>query len=275
MKLLKYKGNDLWSVAVGVPMPARKMMFLLNKIGVKIPGFGIYALSFNSKEFGDRIIYVGKYAGSIDSAQSGDVRERWFKHFGSATLLLRNFKMSSSKNYFYHKNKAQLFFANDPEFHKAAEDSFLNIDEDSLKQMVFIKGADLQISKNRLGFAIQNLKEFQNHKFDDALEVMELLSRFTFYYWKIEAPSITTKSMIDKLLTGSHKKGGCESDILSEYKHRLPMNKEYTPSDQTNKDFYHYNPCELISTAGKDFNDFDKFITDKINFYFPRISMGN
>lgn len=276
--MLVFKGNDLWQGKIVEAKAAPKMKFLLKKKGGSIPGFGIYAISYKSDQFGDRIVYIGKYAGSksknTDDAKAGDVRERWFKHFGTATLLLRDLKMASSKSYYYHRNKSNLFFLSDELFKKCVENSFLSINEEMLNKSIFIKGADMQISNNRMGFAIQNLKETNTPDIDNDIDLSQLLSKFTYYYWQIQTSSDVKKSSINKLLTGSMKTGGCEFDVLSRYKQKLPMNNEYLAKTNLHDQFYHYDPNELIETSSDEFKDLQSFIINKIKQYIPHAGIA-
>jgi hypothetical protein len=159
----KINALDLWEVQTTNPHPANNMNLKFKNIGSSISGFGVYSLSYDDDNFGDRIIYLGKFAGEksaklkIDNATGGDVRDRWKKHIGTATLLLANLTMSSEKKFYSNKRRCNFFYKNNEKFKEVLENSFICLDEQKLKKFVFLKGKDLQVSGNRLGFAIQNL----------------------------------------------------------------------------------------------------------------------
>jgi len=276
IKIYKLRAADLWSVSLGEPFPAKNMNVALNSIGERITGFGIYSISYDCPDFGDRIIYLGKFAGEnkngTDNALAGDVRERWFKHIGTATLLLRNLKMGSNKYYYYHKKKALKFYANDREFKDAFENSFLNLSDDILKSGVFIKGADLQVSKNRLGFAIQNLKNTNKVRPNKIEELNEILSRFTCHYWQVESNIPIKKTFINPVLQGSNAQLGAESEVIKKYRQKLPMNKEYKIGSTPHLNHYHYNPENLILVNSPEFSEYSKFIESQIkNLVLPKL----
>jgi hypothetical protein len=255
----------LWSIGLEESFPAKTMNLCLTPKWAKIPGFGIYSIAYNSPQFGNRIIYLGKFSGvknksGVDNALAGDVKERWFKHIGTATLLLKNLKMSSRKHYHDHKNSALEFYKGDSKFYDAFKNSFLNLGEDILKSKVFIKGADLQVSRNRLGFAIQNLKETNKFHPNNAEELKEIISRFTCFYWQVTSPSPIKKSFIDLALTGRKNRKGVESEVIKKYQTKLPMNKEYTAEIAPNRTYYHYNPINLIEVNTPEFREYSDFI---------------
>jgi hypothetical protein len=262
--LQEYNGNDLWYINIKDPFPGKNMNMNLLSKGRPISGFGIYSIAYKTNNFGNRIIYLGKYAGikdkSKDDALAGDVRDRWFKHVGSATLLLRNLKMSSQASFLHHKNKIVDFFSSDPDYLKIASTSFMGLNEKILKDHVFIKGADLQISKNRLGFALQILKDTNKSTANNKDELEQILSRFTFYYWQLASKEPIKKSEINMKLTGQKNKIGVESEIIKRYCEKLPMNKEFTPTDN----YYHFDPESLIRTDSVHFEEYSTFIKSKI-----------
>lgn len=275
---------DLWDCEpVPVPgHPAKRMCLRLTSKKNSpegFGGFGIYALSYRHQDGIDRIIYLGKFAGEksasrgVDNAFGGDVRDRWYKHIGTATLLLRGLKMASRPRYSAHQQRALEHFANDPSFREAYTDSFLDISNEELSQHVFIKGADLQVSSNRLGFAIQNLVDTQidvsnavpcDSK-DVAAALERVIDRFTLHYWRVTAQDPVRKSEINALLTGSKNQKGVERSLIEHYRHRLPMNAEYRLPDSLNA-FYHYDPSGLIQVGSEDFNDLDLLITKRLGW---------
>ena len=197
-------------------------------------------------------MYLGKFAGQsskaagIDMADKGDVRKRWFKHIGTATLLLSKLKMGSERLYRGQKEAALAYFCNNEDFNAIYPTSFLGISEDTLKTSVFLQGADMQVSNNRLGFAIQNLTSTNRIRPSTREELIEVISRFTCHYWRVVSTTGLRKSEINKRLTGTKKTPGVESKLIEIYAQKLPMNNQYTPTPSTKREFFHYDPNSLI-----------------------------
>lgn len=270
----KFNASFLWRVEIRKSSPAGKMNLSLIPKPESIPGFGIYALSYNDSDWGDRVIYLGKFAGGknrkSDDALSGDVRQRWFKHIGTATLLLSNLKMASSKHYFDQKTRALEFYEKDAEFLVAFKNSFLDLDEKTANLNIFIKGADLQVSKNRLAFAIQNLKKTNFNNPNKLHELYEIVSRFTCHYWRWTSSEKMTKTSVDPELKGGRGRRGVESEIIKKYSQQLPMNREYAPERTDLDGFYHYNPNSLIKVDGDEYMEFSKFISKQLHNKFQK-----
>jgi hypothetical protein len=274
MSIVYHKLNalDLWDVQTTIPHPANNMNLKFKNIGSKIPGFGVYSISYDDDNFGNRIIYLGKFAGEksknleIDNATSGDVRDRWYKHIGTATLLLTNLTMSSDNKFYTHKRRSDIFYKNNKQFKTAFEMSFLNLDNKKLKEFVFLKGKDLQVSGNRLGFAIQNLTWTNKSYPNTAEELRNVISRFTCHYWQVIPASLTKKSTINDSLVGQRGQKGVESEIIKKYKQKLPMNKEYKPPKEL-KNYYHYDPENLIEVSnelGSEFIEYSNYIKEQL-----------
>jgi len=49
------------------------------------------------------------------------------------------------------------------------------------------------------------------------------------------------------------------------------MNKEFTPSYDTNRQHYHYNPTELIEVGSDEFINFSKFVAAQLNEKFSKL----
>jgi len=255
---------SLWNPMITESNPADNMNLRLAKIGERLQGFGIYCLSCDDGVYGDRIIYLGKFAGEInkrlgfDDATGGDVRDRWFKHIGTATLLLANLRMSSRVSFYEHRDKLKKFYAGNDSFMASYSCSFLGLDEKILEEFVFSSGQDLQVSKNRLGFAIQNFT-WTNKPFPNSIdELRQVISRFTCHYWQVIPIGRVKKTLIYGLLGGSSKYPGVEFNIINEYKDKLPMNKEYEASKNL-IGYYHYNPEYLLRVTGDVESEFGRF----------------
>ncbi len=268
----KINALDLWEIQTTNPHPANNMNLKFKNSGSPISGFGIYSLSYDDDIFGDRIIYLGKFAGEkskklkIDNALGGDVRDRWKKHIGTATLLLANLTMSSFKKFNAHKEKSKVFYRNNEEFKRVLENSFLNLDDKKLKEFVFLKGKDLQVSGNRLGFAIQNLIWTNQPHPCTVGELCAVISKFTCHYWQVIPVSPTKKSAINDSLEGKKEHKGVESEILKKYKLKLPMNDQYKPPSDLNT-YYHYDPKNLIEVTNQpstEFFEYTNFIKEQL-----------
>jgi len=259
IKYHRFNATELWTVsALENPEVASKMNLSLQNIPNNLmTGFGIYALSFKDESCVDRVIYVGKYAGKAPHANYGDPRSRWVQHIETATLLLHNnLKMDSYEYYFHHLFEARRFFASDTTFKSVARKSFINLPKEELRKNIFLPDYT-QVSKNRLGFAIQNLKVTHKPQPNNAEELKEVIQRFTCHYWKIhlDPTNLVAKDAINTPLEN------CESSIISDCRDRLPLNDEFNASTDPNRGHYHYNPQTLIEVEGEDFKKLSNAIT--------------
>lgn len=252
----------------GFPAPNMNLCFVPKlKDVTKYGGFGIYSISYNDEKHGDRVVYLGKFAGcrlkvaGVDMANGGDIRDRWFKHIGTATLLLNKLKMGSERLYRVQRKAALTYFHDHASFEEVYPASFVGIPEKTLSTSVFIKGADLQVSKNRLGFAIQNLTATNRARPSNKDELNEVISRFTCHYWRVISTTEVRKSQINGPLTGSKKAPGVESSLIDLYASKLPMNDRYSPPSLPNRDFFHYDPQRLIVVDSEEYQVYSKRIT--------------
>ena len=274
-----FKPAELWTLAKTDPSPAKNMVLKFrNKEHGRQSGFGIYALSYAHRDVGDCIIYLGKFAGkmskdmSIDSAGDGDIRDRWFKHIGSATLLLAGLRMKSAKSFFKHQNKSKQFYKENQDFLTSFGNSILGLDNKHLKESIFKKDGN-QLSDNRLGFAIQNLVETNFTSDSTVLDLAKVISRFSCHYWKIvDAPM--RKSQAEPLLAGTKTNPGVEKILIARYREKLPMNDEFTPHNSTSEEFYHYDPHSLINTSSREFANFDHEVRSHIHSRFGPLFLG-
>jgi hypothetical protein len=273
-----FNALDLWRVGATNAHPAINMNLKFIKIKNSIPGFGIYAVSYNDFNYGERIIYLGKFAGEkkgygnklIDDATRGDVRDRWFKHIGTATLLLANLKMSSKKKFLEHKINAYKFYSNDNNILDLLNNSLLGLQEDILNKQVFLAGKDLQISGNRLGFALQNINWTNKRLANTTEELSNVVSRFNCHYWQVVPNTPTKKSEINKSLQGTKDNKGAESLIIKKYCQKLPMNDEYKKNIEL-LEYYHYDPSKLIKVSNEkdsEFSEFSNFINIQLQNMF-------
>ena len=257
---------ELWEVEQTRSHPAKNMNLKLTKKGPPITGFGIYSISYEDERHGDRIIYLGKFAGVknkskkiyIDDASAGDVRDRWHKHIGTATLLLTHLKMGSSKLFYEHQKRSRVFYKDDENFKAIADNAFIGLKGNALKDHVFLTRKDLQVSNNRLGFAIQNLMWTNNSHPSNTDELRAVISRFNCHYWQVIPARPTKKSIINSVLEGSKAQIGAESEVIKIYKHKLPMNSQYVRPNVL-KDFYHYDPESLIKVSNEPNTEFSKY----------------
>jgi hypothetical protein len=266
----KFKPHDLWVLAKTKPSPAKNMVLNFKKIkNGKKTGFGIYALSYIHPNGDELLIYIGKFAGtmsrdgSIDNATDGDVRDRWFKHIGTATLLLAGLRMNNQVSFDTHQKKSRAFYKDDTEFLKSSESSILGLDSKTLKSFVFKKNGN-QISNNRLGFAIQNLTSTNATINNDLKNLNEIISKFSCHYWQISFGAPIRKSQIKPLIEGTKKCPGVEKIVISTYRDRLPMNDEFAPENG----FYHYDQKKLINVNSEDFITLDNYIRAQIQNIF-------
>ena len=279
MRIEHYKllGTDIWDVEVvdGFPAPNMNLRLVPKvKLAPEFGGFGVYSISYRDPTFGDRVVYLGKFAGlvsravGVDMAERGDVRGRWFKHIGTATLLLSKLKMGSERFYREQKDAALAYFRNDEIFNAIYPTSFLGIHEDILKKSVFVKGDDLQVSKNRLGFAIQNLTSTNRDQPKTRDELVEVISRFTCHYWRVISTTGIRKSEVNDRLTGTKKSSGVESSLIEIYAPKLPMNDRYAPTISGKGAFFHYDPQCLILVDSEEYKNYSSKIKETLTQSF-------
>lgn len=263
--------TDIWDTKVvdGFPAPNMNLQLVSKDKGAdNYGGFGIYSISYNEPNHGDRLVYLGKFAGQsstatgIDLASKGDVRQRWFKHIGTATLLLRNLKMGSKRCYRDQKEAALQYFHGNENFNRVYPTSFLGIPDSTLATSVFLNGADMQVSNNRLGFAIQNLTGTNRNRPNTMEELTEVISRFTCHYWRVTSKNDFRKSEINQMLTGTRKEPGVESKLIEIYAQRLPMNNQYIPNALAKGKFFHYDPSQLILTESPEYETYSSRIQE-------------
>lgn len=270
--------TDIWDVRVVDGFPAANMnLGLVPKVksASDFGGFGIYSISYKHPQHGDRVIYLGKFAGrsskvaGVDMASQGDVRDRWFKHIGTATLLLSKLKMGSERFYREKKADALAYFRDDEQFKAIYPSSFLGIPENTLKTSVFVRGVDLQVSRNRLAFAIQNLTSTNRVGPSNAEELLEVISRFTCHYWRVIPTPGLRKSTINQALTGTGKTPGVESTLIEIYGQKLPMNHQYDPASFAKSGFFHYDPEALIQIDSTEFKIYSDRVKTALTESFP------
>jgi hypothetical protein len=249
---------DLWAIRVDDAHPAPNMVLnLVKRPGNGFTGCGIYSIAYSCPRDGNKVIYLGSFSGEkigdSDNALAGDVRERWYKHIGTATLLIKNLRMRSQRLYFEQKESALNFFANAPDFNNALQNSFLDVPTEILNAHVFLRNG-LQVSGNRLGFAIQNLT---STNLNNREHLEEIISRFTCFYWQVTSQVPLRKSIIKPILHAT------ETEVIQEFVNKLPMNKEYVALDNRGAN-YHYNPDNLIAVGSDDFNNFSEIIQERL-----------
>lgn len=238
-------------IETGFPAPNMNLRLQKTK-DMRFGGFGIYSIAYNHPNCGLRLIYLGSYAGKTSDVSKGDIRtERWSKHIGTANLLLKNLTMLSEKNYREQKRRALNFYKDNEKFKEVYKSSFLGIEEDSLK---YIFRDRMNVSRNRLGFAIQNLLETNKTTPHTLESLTEIISRFYIYYWKITPSKLTMKSEINAKL----KK--MEKHLISRYMEKLPMNDEFPEYDGKENLFFHYNPEKLILIDSEEFKKYSQEI---------------
>ena len=272
----KIKPRDLWIIEKTKPSPAKNMCLKFKNVkGGKKIGFGIYALSYQHSDKEEHIIYIGKFSGKVsktglvDNAMDGDARTRWFKHIGTATLLLADLRIGSKDAFFKHKKKAEAFFKNNKEFIESLDNSIFGLNIETLEKSIFKKNGN-QISDNRLGFAIQNLVNTNPKGSLDLQQLNEIISKFTCHYWQISLSSPIQKSRIKMDLEGTNAEPGLEKIVIAKYRDKLPMNNEYVPN--TSNNFYHYDEKKLINVRGSDFWELDSFIRDQSKKKFAMLA---
>lgn len=273
----KFKPNQLWKIKVANPSQASNMKVKFQKLkNGERKGFGIYAISYEAPSKSEYIIYLGKFSGrmtknkTIDNAQEGDVRDRWFKHIGTASLLLAGLRMNAENAFKEHQRNAALYFQHDEDFKNCIKNSILGLNENQLRDYIFKKNGN-QISNNRLGFAIQNLTTTNPSNALELDDLNHIISKFTCHYWQVTSNKIIKKSDIEPLIEGTNDFPGVEKIIIQEFKKKLPMNKEFTPSYDTNRQHYHYNPTELIEVGSDEFINFSKFVAAQLNEKFSKL----
>lgn len=269
-----FKPADLWEIISAVANPSPNMhLGFSQKVGNEFTGFGIYAVSYRHENAKEYVIYLGKFAGKktkdrlIDDALAGDVRDRWFKHIGTATLLLSGLRMNSHAGFKQHISAMNSFFSNDKAFHQCVELSLLGLTENQLNTHVFIKNGN-QISANRLGFAIQNLTTTNPTNIRDIEVLKTVVSRFTCHYWRVKSSQSVTKTQIEPFMSGTKDAPGVEKRVINAYRTQLPMNAEFTPDKRLDRTHYHYNPESLIEVGSSAFLKLSNFIIDELKKSF-------
>ena len=238
--------------------PAKDMNLNLDgkyKKDILIPGFGIYAISYKHQDGRDLIVYVGKFRGKKEDAKGGDVRSRWFKHIATATLLHKDLRWKSEKLIFDEIERINNYCKNDSNFMIISKNSIIQLNKLDLEKNV-IKADGLQLSKNRMRFAMQNFSDFHKAEPNSQEELNNIISKFNCHYWQI---------LIDKPLKKLDIKeeiDNTETEIINEYKTKLPMNDEYKVNSFNG--FYHYDPKKLIDSKKEHFETFNLFIKNKL-----------
>lgn len=219
-----------------------------------ITGYGVYAISLKHEINKNKIIYLGKFQGEKNNIKGGDPRSRWFKHIATATLLHKNLLWRSKIFLTKEIMRSLKYLKNDSKNLKLLHGSIFNLTESELIKKVNKKNG-LQISKNRIRFCTQNFNLFYKGRPNTELEINEILKKFDCHYWKIDSDKFKIKSEIEK----SMKK--IEDRIIDIYKDKLPMNDEYKINE---KNFYHYNPDNLIDVDTSTFISFNNDIVKSI-----------
>ena len=270
----KFQPQDLWILEKTKSVLAENMVLKFKKIdGGKKLGFGIYALSYIHSNGDECVIYVGKFSGkmsrngSIDNAMDGDARERWFKHIGTASLLLADLRMNSKDAFTLHQKKTKSFYKNDVKFSQCLEKSILGLESEKLEK-IFFKENGNQISDNRLGFAIQNLIDTNSLDDLNLASLNTIISKFNIHYWQISFDKPIRKSQVEPLIEGTKNEPGVEKIVISKYKQKLPMNNEFLPE---NENFYHYDVKKLINIYSSDFTTLSRFIHEQIRLKFSNL----
>jgi len=254
IKYLQFEAKKIFNPEIVSGYPAKSMNLNLDqkyKKDFKLGGFGIYALSYKHNNVDNLIIYVGKYNGEKNNAKGGDVRDRWFKHIGTSSLLHNNLRWRSKASFFRELERAKQYFKNNSFFWKIAKNSIINLNNEELLKDVFKKDG-LQLSKNRFRFALQNFFDFNKINLNNINEITNIISNFTCHYWQAFSSKDVIKETIKNHITNVEKK------IIDKYKEKLPLNDEYKIDNLNN--FYHYDPSKLININKNEFNIFNTFI---------------
>jgi hypothetical protein len=261
------RATDIFIPEIVEGFPARNMNLRLGKTkDTRFGGFGIYSIVYEHPTDGRHVIYLGSFAGTSSDASKGDVRTiRWSKHIGTANLLLNKLTMTSEKYYRKQKQRAEEFYKDNKRFKEVCQSSFLGIDEETLIKYVFRDS--MNVSWNRLGFAIQNLLD-TNKETPHTLEgLIEIVSRFSFYYWRVNLEGLKIKSDINKNLKE------VEASLITRYVNQLPMNDEFPKSSNDITRFFHYDPAKLIKVGSIEFDRYCKEIQDGLEA-LPILSNG-
>ena len=236
-----------------------------NSMGLKqkiirddIPGFGIYALSFHHPEFGEKLIYVGKYQGGDTINKNNEyaglsgniVEQRWYKHILTCTMKGSINTIGLTKGVF--QNLSQRLKTHPLEY----DVDFLTKTSDS----DFKSDRGIKSSYNRAAFACQMYPLFNHESGDLYIDAKVIPSLFSFHYWRVtpgflsqwEAPLPTCIARSKPNLSE------VEDNVIQKYKRQLPINKEYVPLDFP--EVFHFNPKDLIDCSSSEFDDFSKEI---------------
>ena len=249
----KYNAFNIFKPVIKNPgYPSLNMNLDLKKFnkGDVITGYGIYAISLKHEANKNKIIYLGKFQGEKKNIKSGDPRSRWFKHIATATLLHRNLLWRSKRLLIEEINRSLKHLKNDSGNLKILYGSIFNLSESELIKKVNKKDG-LQISKNRMRFCTQNFNLFYKGRINTEVEINEILKKFDCHYWKVDSDKFKKKSEIKTQM----KK--IEDKIIDIYKNKLPMNDQYKIDE---KNFYHYNPNNLIDVDTSTFIGFNSNI---------------
>tara|TARA_Y100000996_G_C22426855_1_gene603887 strand:- start:77 stop:874 length:798 start_codon:yes stop_codon:yes gene_type:complete len=219
-----------------------------------ITGYGVYAISLKHEVNKNKIIYIGKFQGEKKNIKGGDPRSRWFKHIATATLLHRNLLWRSKRLLIKEIIRSLKHLKNDTENLKLLYGSIFNLSESELIKKIN-KENGLQISKNRMRLCTQNFNLFYKGRPNTEVEINEILKKFDCHYWKVESDKFKKKSEIKQQMDK------IEGKIIDIYKDKLPMNNEYKVNE---KNFYHYNPDNLIDVDSSTFISFNSNIVKLI-----------
>ena len=259
IKYIKFNSSNIFEQnIITTGFPALDMNMKLNyPIKKDLTGFGIYAISLRHKDKKNKIIYIGKYQGKKVNIEAGDPRDRWFKHIATATLLHQNLRWTSQNLLLKEVNRALKYFHNNHNFLKLVSNSIIGLTEHELIKKVYAKGkTDMQISKNRMRFSVQNFNLFHKGRPNTKTEIKEILNMFECHYWKVSFDKYQKKIEIEKQMKL------IEDNIIDIYKDKLPMNGQYKIKE---KNFYHYNPENLIEVDTQAFLYLNKSITQNLS----------
>lgn len=234
----------------GHPAPNMNLRLHCSK-DTRFGGAGLYLMAYRHEPEGLRIVYLGSFAGTKQCQCGGDVRkERWAKHIGTATLLLKRLSMPNERRYRDLKSKALLFYRETDQFRRILDSSFIGVNEEFLASNVF-RSSGLEVSEKRLSFAIQNLLRTNDINPHSIEMLRRVVSFFNFYYWRLDSGNYANLKKRLQIV---------EKSIISDYKSCLPMNKEYDDNAKANFNFFHYNPASLVEHRSKQFDDLSKKI---------------
>ena len=196
-----------------------------------IPGYGVYGVSFNFGEYGQRLIYVGKFQGEKKRGRFGGniVTERWRRHLYTISMRGHRVGCAQSRLKLFHEMIAG--FDDGTSFLSAlTEEQIFRLTE---------KDVGCQASLNRLLFSYVARNQLLTGFYSEEEDIAQVCGSFKFHYWQVIEEQIANGFAYEPKLNLD----SVEGPLIAKYSDCLPVNDECKWSREKAKNF---NPNDLI-----------------------------